>query len=33
MNTVRLKLSEYKLLFDELTSIGYNLRVIKKYIK
>ena len=24
---------EYKPLFDELTSIGYNLRVIKKYIK
>lgn len=27
------KESEYKPLFDELTSIGYNLRVIKKYIK
>lgn len=27
------KESEYKPLFDELTSIGYNLKVIKKYIK
>lgn len=27
------KESEYKPLFDELTSIGYNLRIIKKYIK